>query len=69
MAELKRIGLSITEEMDNQLEALTDELQSIKSEIIRAALREFLEKHGKVLNDRVVRGGGREGAGRKSAKE
>lgn len=66
---MARIGLTITDEMQEKLDAVTKESRIPLSELVRMGIEEILRQHGHTLTEEIVRGGLRQGAGKKARKE
>lgn len=56
-AQSTRIGLTITGEMDEQLETLAQRQQRRKSDVIRLALEAYLQANGFELKEQLEYGG------------
>ena len=66
MAASPRIGVSITEELDNALTELAVKQRRPKSEMIRIVLEELVAQNGYKVTTRLQHGGRRERKGQKS---
>ncbi len=54
-----RIGLTVSDEMDELLEKLAEAMRKPKSEIVREAIEGYLKDNGMVVNERLQWGGSR----------
>jgi hypothetical protein len=62
---MARLGLTITEEMENVISAEAEKTHIPSSELVRMALKEFFAQRGYTFTESIARGGYREGSGSK----
>lgn len=66
---MARIGLIVEDELQQAFNEESEKTHILPSELIRMAMREFIEKRGYAITEKVKLGGKREGSGRKKRDE
>jgi hypothetical protein len=66
---MPRVGLVIEDELHEAFGEEAEKTHILQSELMRMAMREFLQKRGYRLNEKVQLGGKRAGSGRPKVKD
>lgn len=66
---MPRVGLIIEDELHEAINQEAEKTHILPSELMRMAMREFMERRGYSIPHKVRLGGKREGAGRKGKLE